>query len=387
MWASALQTTGENYGETIAVTSDGSGSIYAAGRFRGTLDFDPGAGTAVRSSVSLAYDIFITKTSAEGNLQWVKTFGGAGDDIVTDIALDSQGNICLSGTFEGQVDMDPGAGIQLQQSQDYRDGFLLRLNSAADFSGFAQFNGQVEQIAMAPGGEILAGGRFSNGDDLNPGIGVYASYGNGGFVVKMSEQLDFQWAWTKNAPEFERAEVRAVAVSANGDILVGVGFLESAYEIPTGMFVSRLTSTGEEYWATGSEEGRINGGCFDNEGNTYIAGGASGTFTFNGVNISNSSRTLAFVIKIDERGVRSGFVSLVRSVPLQNPWRSPATITLSCPAGLMGQRISIRALEQRSFRGQRNDQKDLSALWQVMEIFAGQEPSRALAASLFKICT
>ena len=302
VWASALQSTGQNYGETTVVTSDGSGSIYAAGRYRGTLDFDPGTGTAVRSSASVFYDIFITKTSAEGNLQWVKTFGGAGDELITDIALDSQGNICLSGTFEGQVDMDPGAGIELKQSQDYEDGFALRLNSAADFSGFAQFNEQVEQIAIAPGGEILAGGRFSNGDDLNPGIGVNQSFGRGGFVVKMSEQLDFQWVWTKKAPEPERAEVREVAVSANGDILVGVGFLESAYEIPTGMLVSRLTSTGEEYWATGSEKGRINGGCFDNEGNTYIAGGASGAFTFNGVNISNSSRPLAFVIKIDLRG-------------------------------------------------------------------------------------
>ena len=114
VWASALQTTGQNYGDTLAVTSDGSGSIYATGVLFGTLDFDPGAGTAIQSSASSYSDIYITKTSADGNLQWVKTIGGTGSDSVTDIALDSQGNICLSGTFEGQVDMDPGAGIQLK---------------------------------------------------------------------------------------------------------------------------------------------------------------------------------------------------------------------------------------------------------------------------------
>lgn len=270
--------------------------------FFGTLDFDPGAGTAIQSSVSSSTDIFITKTSAEGNLQWVKTFGGAGGELITDVALDSQGNICLSGTFEGQVDMDPGAGIQLRQSQDFKDGFVLKLNSAADFSGFAQFNGQVEQIAIAPGGEILAGGRFSDGDDLNPGIGVYTSYGSGGFVVKMSEQLDFQWAWTKKA--LERAGISALAIAANGDILAGGAFLSSSNDYPE-MFTSRLSSTGAEYWtkkATGDNFSRVNDGCFDGEGNTYFVGFVNGTFTFNGINISTNNRPLAYVTKLDQTG-------------------------------------------------------------------------------------
>ena len=58
-----------------SVTVDSSGNIYTTGLFQGTVDFDPGAGTANLTSNGL-HDVFVLKLNSSGNYVWAKSFGG-----------------------------------------------------------------------------------------------------------------------------------------------------------------------------------------------------------------------------------------------------------------------------------------------------------------------
>ena len=68
VWAKILGTAnGAAYGDVYAygVTVGDDGSVYTAGFFGGTVDFDPGTGTANLTS-SASYDVFVLKLDATG---------------------------------------------------------------------------------------------------------------------------------------------------------------------------------------------------------------------------------------------------------------------------------------------------------------------------------
>ncbi|MDQ3073975.1 MAG: SBBP repeat-containing protein, partial [Bacteroidota bacterium] len=82
-WASAIGSTGNDYGR--AVTTDANGNLYTAGFFTGTVDFDPGSGTANLTSAG-GLDVFIYKTNPSGALIWAHSIGSTGTDASYAIA-------------------------------------------------------------------------------------------------------------------------------------------------------------------------------------------------------------------------------------------------------------------------------------------------------------
>jgi hypothetical protein len=95
----------EDYGGSMAV--DAAGAVYLAGSFTGTVDFDPGAGVANRTSAG-GSDAFVVKLDTNGNFQWAVTAGGTGDDSAGAIAVDGLGDLYVAGGIAaGTADFDP----------------------------------------------------------------------------------------------------------------------------------------------------------------------------------------------------------------------------------------------------------------------------------------
>ena len=69
--------TGSDVGYSVAV--DSSGNVYTTGKFKDTVDFDPGAGTANLTSNG-GIDVFVSKLDSSGNYVWAKSFGSTEDD-------------------------------------------------------------------------------------------------------------------------------------------------------------------------------------------------------------------------------------------------------------------------------------------------------------------
>lgn len=118
-----------------AITADDEGNVYVAGTFDGTTDFDPGDGVMELTSTEEA-DIFIQKLNADGELIWVKHISGELGKTVNQLKVTPSGNILLVGIFNGNLDVDPGAGEYILTSitDGVSDSFLLEIDPAGEFN-------------------------------------------------------------------------------------------------------------------------------------------------------------------------------------------------------------------------------------------------------------
>jgi hypothetical protein len=118
-----------NLGDYVnGLAADAAGNVYVTGDFVGTHDFDPGAGSALRTSAG-DYDAFVVKLTANGSFGWVETFGGTGGDGGKGVAVDPSGTIHLAGVFSGTVDFDPDPldTYELTSPGPYKSSFLVKL--------------------------------------------------------------------------------------------------------------------------------------------------------------------------------------------------------------------------------------------------------------------
>lgn len=86
-----------------------SGTVYTAGWFAGTADFDPGESAEERTSAG-SRDVFIQAMDTSGTFEWVATFGGSGLDMAYSVTGAVGGTVASAGWFADTVDFDPGAG-------------------------------------------------------------------------------------------------------------------------------------------------------------------------------------------------------------------------------------------------------------------------------------
>src|SRR5688500_13566002 len=70
-----------------AVTADASGNVLVTGYFRGTVDFDPGAGVT-NLTATVGSDAFIQKLDAAGNLVWAMAIDGTSNSMGCSMVTD-----------------------------------------------------------------------------------------------------------------------------------------------------------------------------------------------------------------------------------------------------------------------------------------------------------
>ncbi|MEM6688402.1 MAG: Ig-like domain-containing protein [Planctomycetota bacterium] len=103
---------------SVETADDG---VLVGGSFRDTVDF---AGE-VLTSLNGSTDGFVAKLTPQLNVITVKQYAGAGTDIVTDVALRSDGLVALGGSFEESA-VIPDVGVITSIGED--DGFVAVVN-------------------------------------------------------------------------------------------------------------------------------------------------------------------------------------------------------------------------------------------------------------------
>jgi RHS repeat-associated protein len=93
-WIKSFGSTGDDTGGDIAVTS--AGNCYFSGGFSGTVAF---GGTNLTSNGGL--DVYVSKLNSSGTVQWAKGGGGSSGDNQTEIRLDNSENVYLTGYVQG----------------------------------------------------------------------------------------------------------------------------------------------------------------------------------------------------------------------------------------------------------------------------------------------
>jgi len=174
LWAARLGGDATNYNFSVEV--DASGNVYSAGRFSGTVDFDPGPGIFNITSLG-QYDIGISKLDAAGNFVWAKRFGGTQSETANALLIDDAGNICITGIFVGIADFDPGPAVfNLNGNGVFGESFIAKLNADGNFIWAKEIDGYFAEgfgISKDATGNLYVCGTFDQAVDLDPGVAVF----------------------------------------------------------------------------------------------------------------------------------------------------------------------------------------------------------------------
>src|SRR5690606_18514060 len=120
------------------VDVDAGGFVSVTGQFRGTVDFDPGAGSAGRTSLG-GTDAFVVRLDPAGAFSLVVSYGSSGREQGWSVAAGAGGELFVAGSFTGTADFGPVAGTRA--SQGGRDAFLTRV--ALDPQSFPLSHGSL----------------------------------------------------------------------------------------------------------------------------------------------------------------------------------------------------------------------------------------------------
>jgi len=198
--------------------------------------------------------------------------------------------------------------------------FILALCSVALFAqnedwlwakqagGISEDNGN--SIAVDANGNSYITGEFR--DSATFGITTMTSSGeNDIFVAKLD--INGNWLWVNQAGGISGSYGSSIAVDDNGNSYVTGGFSGSATFGTTTLtssgdgdiFVAKMDSNGNWLWA--KKAGGISGGygssiAVDANGNSYATGGFSGSATFGTTKLTSSGKNDIFIAKLNSNG-------------------------------------------------------------------------------------
>ncbi len=264
VWAKSVG--GSLRDEFRGVAVDNSGNVYVTGGFRGTVDFDPGAGTTnlttpmtvpinqFETAVS-SQDAFVLKLNSAGNFVWVKQLGGTADsDVGEALSVGSSGYVHTVGVFQGTVDFDPGAGTTNltvnngNQQAGGVDPYVWKLDTSGNFVWARAYGSPsadtVNAMSVDSSGNVYTTGYFQATADFDPGAGTTNLTPVGtidAYVLKLSSTGDF--AWARHIGGAGQEDGKGLAADGSGNVYA-IGDFTSTVDFDPGAGTTNLTSAG-----------------------------------------------------------------------------------------------------------------------------------------------
>ncbi|HEX3480749.1 MAG TPA: hypothetical protein VHT91_37280 [Kofleriaceae bacterium] len=180
MWAIQGGGTGD-VGAALAATTP-SGDIVLAVAYSGS--FQATGGDTVTSAG--ASDIALLRVSSTGKVMWTRSFGGAGADMPREVAVGRNGEIALTGEFQGQASF----GGDAFTSVGGLDSFVAKYTAdGAHVWSHAAGSAAVDRglcVAVDTSGAVYAGISFHGAIDFGGGALSAPGTDYGGVLVKYS---------------------------------------------------------------------------------------------------------------------------------------------------------------------------------------------------------
>jgi len=308
-----------------ALSIDKSGNIVLFGRFKDSVDFDPGAGVQNLTTVG-RNDVFILKMDPLGNFLWVKAIEGDWS-YPKSVATDNANNVYTTGRFSGTLDFNPGSGIH-NISSNSTDAFIQKLDSNGNFVWAKRIGGgsldDASKIKIDQNNNVITAGVFQDTVDFDPGINTKSIISNGlydVFLHKMDANGNFIWVKTYGGISNEFPY--NFDFDPMGDLYVTGLFFDSVdfdpgigskklYGASGDMYIQKLDSNGDFLWAKnfgGSGFTRPYYINIDQHYNIYSAGSFRDTIDFDpgpGVNTHVSVRGWdCFLHKMSQSSITS----------------------------------------------------------------------------------
>lgn len=199
IWAKSTRDPVDN--ENLGLALDKKNNIYITGRFKSTLDCDPGTGVYNLTTLG-DNDAFLAKYDHKGNFLWAKQLGGDNFDIGSHILLDHQGSLYWGGQFSSLVDFDPGVAVSKTLATGSADIFVVKLDTSGNYKWAKKLGGIntdcAKQMLLDGQGHIYMAGYFEGTAYFNlPNTNYFTVTSAGWYdilVAKMDTTGYVMWA-------------------------------------------------------------------------------------------------------------------------------------------------------------------------------------------------
>lgn len=274
--------------------------IYSANMTLGTTTLNNSGGS----------DGFVAKMDAAGNFIWAKSLSGPGDDLISAVKLDNQGNIILVGDYESGASF---SGNQLTNGGE-KDGFLAKLNASGEMvwlkTASNENHAHFFDVGLDESGNIYAWGGFSHSITMGS-INLTTSTQQNVLLAKFNPNGEVLWAKTFGGGAQKTAV--GISVTPNGESVVTGSFL-SAMQIGSSnyttnglsdVFIAKYDSEGNPIWSTAFGGTQTDNGfaiTCDDEGNIYAGGSFMQSMQVGSQSLTSNGEWDVYVAKFSPTG-------------------------------------------------------------------------------------
>jgi hypothetical protein len=322
-WVKSMGSTTTDQGNSIFV--DRGRNVYTTGLYTDQVDFDPGSGKTVLKSNG-GTDIFISKLNHKGELLWAKSIGSAKNDAGNGIAVDTFGNVYVTGYFTDKADFDPGSGTLQLNSAGGTDIFVCKFDASGNLIFAKQMGGTSDDAANAIrldlGGAAYTTGFFAGTADFDPGKNTANLSSNGLkdiFISKLDKSGNYVWGKQMGGKSDDIG--KSIFVNSSNyvnltgyyygtcDFDPGTGSVNLSSNGDADAFVAMLDSKGNYTWAKsfgGTSYDAGNSVTSDANGNAIVTGSFIGYVELStkpAINITSIGGSDAFILKMEGSGV------------------------------------------------------------------------------------
>lgn len=208
LWSRQFGAAQDDHGSRVA--TDAAGNIYLAGDFQLTVAFGTNSLTSAGGS-----DLYLVKLSPAGTVLWAQRAGGTGNDSQARVAVDASGNPVLSGAFQGTASFGTNVLTSAGGNDGFvakydPNGNVLWVQSVGG-SG----NDQANEITVDSASNIFVAGEFSTASAFGA-TNLTSLGGTDAFIAKYSAAGSLLRLWQVGSPGDDRG--RGVGVDALGNV-------------------------------------------------------------------------------------------------------------------------------------------------------------------------
>lgn len=257
LWSAVLPTASEGMGP-VGVALSGEGEIVLAASYTGTVRVALGAGLVDTTSAG-GSDILVLKLTPSGDLAWARSIGSPGNETpgTGGLALDPSGNVVLTGTFDGLLDVG-GDGLFVLDSQGESDVLVASLGAggavrwASSFGGAGRDGGQ--RVVTDAASYVYVAGWFTGAATTPAGLDGRALTGRGqsgaadGLLAKFTPDGQLAWARAfggRGEGPGRSSIATAVTMHPRGDVFLAGRFFGTDVDFDPDSGIAILSSMGQ----------------------------------------------------------------------------------------------------------------------------------------------
>ena len=169
---------GDEYTRDIAVNS--SGETVIAGHTKGDFNIG-GAGHTNQGGT----DLFLAKVDASGSLSWARAFGTINNENSYDVIFDEDENIIMLASFSGTInvggnDLTSYGGVDILIAKFDSSGNHI---FSKNFGG--TLDDSAEAMVLGSDGNIFISGSFNGQINLSESISLTSNGSSDGHIIKI----------------------------------------------------------------------------------------------------------------------------------------------------------------------------------------------------------